>query len=123
MPVTLCSADDSTKVLAHTLLPPSSALTTSDAADSKDAELEVTVSGEGLVRANPGAVGYYRVHYDKATAMPAVIDALTGGHLKEAERLALLDDCFALVGRAQKMLYFKIGACTYMYKTRRIRRE
>lgn len=49
------------------------------------------------VRANPGAIGFYRVHYEKSMMVP-ILQAITDGCVPEPDRLSILDDQFALVG-------------------------
>ena len=86
VPVTICDASDSSKVLKRVIIPPS-ALTKA---------FKVKLPMGSKIRFNPGIVGFYRVHYEDSLMSP-ILEALGEKKLDHKDRLCLLSDTFALV--------------------------
>uniref|UniRef100_A0A5K3F2T3 Aminopeptidase n=2 Tax=Mesocestoides corti TaxID=53468 RepID=A0A5K3F2T3_MESCO len=93
VPVTICEASDSTKVLARVMVPPRGGVTSKD-------PFTVCIpptagKGQPKIRLNPGVFGFYRVQYDEGMMGP-VLEALGEKQLPSLDRLSLLADTFAL---------------------------
>lgn len=86
VPVTICDASDSNKILKRFVLPKS--------ARKVPYELEFPVGTK--FRLNPDATAFYRVHYEESL-MVSVLEALGEKKLNNKDRLYVLADAFALV--------------------------
>nr|CDS27790.1 puromycin sensitive aminopeptidase [Hymenolepis microstoma] len=85
VPVTICDASDSSKILKRFLLPRE--------ARRVPYELEFPVGTK--FRLNPGATAFYRVRYEESLIGP-VLEALEEKKLDNKDRLSILADEFAL---------------------------
>lgn len=88
VPVTICEAANSTKVLKRVLVPPS----------ARTEPFNVHLPGGSQIRLNPSAVGFYRVQYE-GSLMGPILEALGERRLEHRDRLCVLADAFALVSR------------------------
>uniref|UniRef100_A0A0R3VZW4 Peptidase_M1 domain-containing protein n=1 Tax=Taenia asiatica TaxID=60517 RepID=A0A0R3VZW4_TAEAS len=85
VPVTICEAADSTKIMKRVLVPPS----------ARTEPFNVHLPGGSQIRLNPSAVGFYRVQYEGSLMAP-ILEALGEGRLEHRDRLCVLADAFAL---------------------------
>nr|CDS24674.1 puromycin sensitive aminopeptidase [Echinococcus granulosus] len=85
VPVTICEAADSTKILKRVLVPPS----------ARTQAFSVHLPSGSQIRLNPGAVGFYRVQYE-GSLMGPILEALGERRLENRDRLCVLVDAFAL---------------------------
>ncbi|KAL5105863.1 Puromycin-sensitive aminopeptidase [Taenia crassiceps] len=85
VPVTICEAADSTKIVKRVLVPPS----------ARTQAFNVHLPGGSQIRLNPGAVGFYRVQYEGCLMAP-ILEALGERRLEHRDRLCVLGDAFAL---------------------------
>ncbi|VDL58764.1 unnamed protein product [Hymenolepis diminuta] len=86
VPVTICDASDSNKILKRFVLPKS--------ARKVPYQLEFPVGTK--FRLNPDATAFYRVRYEESLMGP-VLEALGEKKLNNKDRLYVLADAFALV--------------------------
>ena len=86
MPVTICDAADSSKILMRVIIPPS----------ARTEPYIINFPTGSKIRFNPGIVGFYRVQYEDCLMKP-IMEALSERKLNHKDRLCLLSDTFALV--------------------------
>ncbi|CDS43300.1 puromycin sensitive aminopeptidase [Echinococcus multilocularis] len=85
VPVTICEAADSTKILKRVLVPPS----------ARTQAFSVHLPSGSRIRLNPGVVGFYRVQYE-GSLMGPILEALGERRLENRDRVCVLADAFAL---------------------------
>lgn len=95
VPITICEAADSNKLLLKTVIPPH---TTNGQPFTVTIPLPAShdQAHPPAIRLNPNSVGFYRVQYDSCL-LAAILDALGQRKLGSVDRLSLLSDHFALV--------------------------
>ncbi|VDD76479.1 unnamed protein product [Mesocestoides corti] len=92
IPVKICRVDNSKAIVASTIMP---ALSPHPEDHKSEYIYHPSHLTDGKVRINPGAVGFYRVHYDD-TINANILDAIRNQQVPECDRLSLIDDQFAL---------------------------
>ncbi|KAM7534077.1 hypothetical protein Aperf_G00000104900 [Anoplocephala perfoliata] len=85
VPVTICNSTDSNQIVKRLRLPP----------EARKAPHIVELPAGTKFRLNPGAVGFYRVHYEDSL-MGSILEALGEKKLDHKDRLYVLADTFAL---------------------------
>ncbi|VDO00512.1 unnamed protein product [Rodentolepis nana] len=85
VPVTICDASDSSKILKRFLLP----------REARKVPFEIELPVGTKFRLNPGATAFYRVRYEESLIGP-VLEALEQKKLDNKDRLSVLADEFAL---------------------------
>ncbi|VDL60685.1 unnamed protein product [Hymenolepis diminuta] len=96
LPVNVCAADDSSKILFREIaIPSTKPEDVNPDGFSKEIIYPLSSSVSPHIRLNPNVTDFYRVHYDQIL-MEGIMLALKKGSIPERDRTSLLDDQFAL---------------------------